>query len=336
LYDRPVSQWPDARASAEAAHAQAGRIPDFFVVGHGKSGTTALYEMFARHPQIFVGIKEPRFFATEMHTRDIPRPEGNPRTLAEYEAWFRGADPQQLVGDVSPWYLWSQDAPRLIAEAQPQARIIAILREPASFLRSLHLQWTQAYVESETDFAKAMALEDERREGREIPANTYWPKALLYSDFVHYVEQLRRYERLFAPEQMLVLIYDDFRSDNAATLRQVLRFLQVDETIPIAAPPSSNPSKQVRAPRANELLRVLSIADGPVSSRVKGALKALTPMRARQRTLQMARKRVVLGEPQPPDEEFMAELRRRFQPEVVALSEHLKRDLLALWGYERS
>ncbi len=41
-----------------------GRVPDFFIVGHPKCGTTALYEMLRRHPQIFMpDIKEPWFFA---------------------------------------------------------------------------------------------------------------------------------------------------------------------------------------------------------------------------------------------------------------------------------
>ena len=65
-------------------------MPDFFVVGHAKSGTTALYAMLSQHPQLFLGIKEPRYFATELHFRD--RPGGTPKTLADYKAWFRPRD----------------------------------------------------------------------------------------------------------------------------------------------------------------------------------------------------------------------------------------------------
>jgi hypothetical protein len=36
-----------------------------------------------------------------------------------------------------------------------------------------------------------------------------------------------------------------------------------------------------------------------------------------------------------PPEEFMLELRRRFKPEVEAVSEYLDRDLVSLWGYDR-
>ena len=94
--------------------------------------------------------------------------------------------------------------------------IIVVLREPASLLRSLHLQWVKSYMETETDLRRALALESAGRSGREIPRYTYWPQALLYSEHVRYVEQLRRYDRVFPPEQILTLIYDDFRNDNEA------------------------------------------------------------------------------------------------------------------------
>jgi len=55
-----------------------GRLPDFFIVGQPKSGTTALYEMLRRHPEIFMpASKEPWFFADELHERPPPRPEGS-------------------------------------------------------------------------------------------------------------------------------------------------------------------------------------------------------------------------------------------------------------------
>ena len=138
--------------------AGAGRIPDFFVVGHPKSGTTAMHVMLSQHPQIFVGTKEPRYFVPEMRLRDFRRTPQTPENIDEYKAWFAGAAPHQIVGDVSPNYLWSKHSAELIAEAQPQARIIALLREPASFLRSLHMQWLQSYCEVEPDFEKALAL----------------------------------------------------------------------------------------------------------------------------------------------------------------------------------
>jgi hypothetical protein len=315
-----------------SAESPGGRLPDFFLVGHSKSGTTALYEMLRSHPQIFMpDLKEPVFFASEL-PRQAHRYSA-PATLAEYLSLFAPAEPAQRVGEASASYLWSQSAAGRIAEAQPDARIIAILREPASFLRSLHLQCVQSHYETEKDLRRALALEQSRREGRNIPPRSLWPQVLLYSEHVRYVEQLRRYRSVFAPEQLLVLIYDDFRSDNEATVRRVLRFLDVDDSLAIESV-EANPTVRMRSQRLDELVHAVSVGGGPISRAAKESLKALVPRRMRRRALKAAQRRLVLAEPESPDHELMLELRREFKPEVLALSEYLGRDLITLWGYD--
>jgi hypothetical protein len=316
------------------AESSTERLPDFFIVGQPKSGTTALYEMLRRHPQIFMPAgKEPWFFADELHERPPPRPEGIAQTLAQYAALFAQAKPEQRVGEASALYLWSRTAASRIGAVCPEAKIIAILREPASLLRSLHLQFVQTYIEVENDFAKALALEQERRQGKHVPRHSYWPGALLYSEHVRYVEQLRRYEERFGREQMLVLIYDDFRSDNEATVAEVLRLLEVDDTRPIAAV-EANPTVEPRSQRLNELVHAVSVGRGPVSLAAKGVIKAVVPQGLRRRALGATKRHLVFAEPQPPDERLMADLRLRFKGEVEALSEYLERDLVRLWGYD--
>ncbi|MGO9320439.1 MAG: sulfotransferase family protein, partial [Solirubrobacteraceae bacterium] len=203
------------------------RIPDFFIVGHPKCGTTALYEMLRRHPQIFMpDFKEPRFFASDLPSRlQISPSSVLPETLDDYLALFDAARPEQRVGEASPSYLRSSAAARAIAELQPDARIIAILREPASFLRSLHLEFLRNRFETETDLGRAIALEPSTPPSTVAPGSPGAPRRPRYTDRVRYVEQLRRFHDAFPAEQVLVLIYDDFRRDNEATVRAVLRFL---------------------------------------------------------------------------------------------------------------
>jgi Sulfotransferase family len=241
---------------------------------------------------------------------------------------FERAGTEQRVGEASPSYLRSRAAAQRIAELRPDARIIAILREPASFLRSLHLELVRDNMEPEKDLRKALAAEDARRGQRErFPG-------LVYGDYVHYVEQLRRYHAVFPPEQMLVLIYDDFRADNEATVRRVLRFLDVDDRRPVAAI-EANPTVRVRSLRLDGLMRSLYLGRGPVAGALKTTVKALTPQRLRRDALDGFRRRVVYGRPSSPDEELVLELHRRFQGEVAALGEYLERDLTTLWGYDR-
>jgi hypothetical protein len=293
--------------------------------------------MLRQHPQIYLPkAKEPRFFASDLpssfqRSSDVP-----PLTYEDYLALFSDARDDQRAGDASTAYIWSQTAAQLIAEAQPQARIIAILREPASFLRSMHLQLLQVRIETEPSLRKAVALEDARRQGRALTRTVErWPQVLLYTDRVRYVEQLRRYHDLFGHEQVLVLIYDDFRADNDAVLRRVLRFLEVDEHAQIETL-RANPTVRVRSARLEDVVTAANLGQGSLARAVKTTARIAMPSkRLRDGAFSLVRRRVVLAKPPPEDERFMQELRRRFSGEVQALSEYLDRDLVALWGYDR-
>ena len=313
------------------------RYPDFFVVGHHKSGTSALNEKLRRHPQVFMpALKEPRFLASDMRSRfRYEREAPHPETVEEYLALFAPAREDQLVGEASATYLWSRTAAAKIAEVSPDARIVAILREPASFLRSLHVTFVRGHVEFETDLRTALALEDERREGRQIPNRSHLPQLLLYSEHVRYAEQLTRYARHLPPEQMLVLVYDDFRADNRATVRRVFEFLGVDPEVDVGATETNVTSRTIRSHRAHDAIDAVTLGKGPLASSARAVVKSITPRSLRHRAFYAARRNLVTAQAPEEDPELMLELRRRFKPEVLAASEYLGRDLVALWGYDR-
>jgi hypothetical protein len=320
-----------------AAEAPPARLPDFFIVGHEKCGTTALHLLLSQHPQIFMPpVKELRFFAPELRSRFRRLgPEKLPLTLEQYSQLFAPARADQRTGEASPLYLRSHTAAERIAEVRPDARIIAVLREPSAYLRSFHLQCVHNHFETQLNFKKAMELEEKRRQGKRIPPFSQAPAALLYSDHVRYVEQVRRFHSVFPKEQVLVLIYDDFRNDNEATVRQVLRFLDIDDNFAIE-PVETERLKGVRSLRLLQLRLAVAVARrrAAAGGRLLKGLNAVIPTLPRSGPVRRMRVRMVYREPPPPDEAFMRELRRRFKPEVVALSEYLDRDLVTLWGYE--
>ena len=290
--------------------------------------------MLRSHPQIYMPEKETWYFASELRVPQGERVTGaRMATLEEYLALFAGAGAGQRIGEATPSYLRSQTAAAKIAEMSPRARIVALLREPASFLRSLHMQFVQTHVEVEPNFAKALALEADRREGRRIPPGSSQPQSLLYANIVRYVEQLERYRSAFSAEQVLVLIYDDFRGDNEGTTRRVLAHLEVDTDAPIEVV-EANPTVRVRSGRLHELVRSTYIGSGPAARIVKAGVKTITSQRLRREMLKQTRQRVVFADPHPPDERVMLELRRQFKGEVERLSEYLDRDLVSLWGYD--
>jgi hypothetical protein len=302
------------------------RVPEFFIVGNPKSGTTALYEMLVPHPQIFMPELGTKFFAGEQMRK--------PDTLEEYLSLFEPAKAEQRIGEMSRGYLRSPTAASAIAEVNPDARIIAVLREPVSFLRSLHLELLQDHVVTEKDLGRLIAEEEAGGSQRDVDDSGF-PRQLGFSqERVSYVDQLRRFHAVFPREQVMVLIYDDFRADNKGTVREVLRFLGVDDTFSVEAH-DANPTVLVSSPQLHGLVRSLYMGNGPVARSLKKGIKAATGQRLRRGALSQMRRRVLYAEPPPVDPELTARLRRRSHDEVVALSAYLDRDLVTLWGYDR-
>jgi hypothetical protein len=132
---------------------------------------------------------------------------------------------------------------------------------------------------------------------------------------------------------MLVLIYDDFESENEATVRRVLRFLEVDDTVPLELI-RANPTVAVRSVRLQEMMRSLQAGQRPASRALRATVRALSTSGSRARLLHPMRRRLLYGDPGQPDEQLLRELRGRFKPEVLALSAYLDRDLVSLWGYD--
>jgi hypothetical protein len=319
-----------------------GRVPDFFIVGHPKCGTTAMYMMLRGHPQIFMpDNKEPRYFASDLRSRYLTeRTQGQElpplHTLEGYLELFAAARPDQRAGEASATYLISRAAASAIAQVQPDARAIAILREPASFLRTFHLQMISSNVENERDFARALALEEQRRRGEQVPAGAHRPEMLLYSDHVRYVDQLRRYHDALSREQVLVLVFEEFKRDNQGTLARVLRFLDVDDGYRPPAPvqtPSVPAVRFMPLHAATNRLRAARASPAAAGPLARGAHAVLAgPLR--RGPLGAAWRRLVYTQRSDADERLMHELRVRFKPEVEALSEYLGRDLVSLWRYD--
>ncbi|MDY7020400.1 MAG: sulfotransferase, partial [Cyanobacteriota bacterium] len=83
------------------------RMPNFLMLGTPKAGTTAIYNYLKQHPQIYMPpFKEPHFFSFEGEQK----PHWGIQTLEDYQALFQEATSEQIIGEASTWYLYSQTA----------------------------------------------------------------------------------------------------------------------------------------------------------------------------------------------------------------------------------
>jgi Sulfotransferase family len=222
--------------------------PDVFIVGAFKSGTTALYEYLRAHPQVFMSVpKEPMFFGSDL------TPRYRRMTEAEYLALFRGARSDQHAGEASPWYLYSKSAPAEIQNFAPDAKPIVMLRNPVDVMHAQHSQLVFNQREDLTDFADALAAEDERRAGQRISTDAIRPEALYYRHSVRFAEQLERYFDVFGRDRVHVVVFDDLVADPRAVYRAVLEFLGADPSIDVDLA-AYNPNRSARSGRLQRLL----------------------------------------------------------------------------------
>lgn len=231
-------------------------LPDFFVLGAPKAGTTALHAALALHPQLYLSpVKEPKFYLCRSGPppRSTQRGPGDAHSAREwvwrrrdYEALFDPAGPDRLKGESTPFYLYDRAAQRGIRADVPQARLIVVLRDPIdrAYSNWMHL-WSDG-LEPIGDFADAWAAEDER-----VAAG--WAPFWHYRRLGLYGEQLRDLVGLFGSEQVHVLRYRDLVEAPGPALDRVCSFLGVS-TGTVGRPPAENSRPYVAPGRRTAVL----------------------------------------------------------------------------------
>lgn len=210
---------------------------DFLLLGAPKCGTSALAAALGEHPALFMSVpKEPKFFLTDGPPPSMGGGPGDIPTWGEhvwrsedYAALFHDAEPGALRGEATTFYLYDRDAQRRIHEANPEAKLIAVLRDP---VERAHSNWTHlrtAGLEPEPDFLEALEAEDKRI------ANG-WAHFWHYSALSRYGGQLDDLYSRFDRAQVLLLRYRDLREEAVATVDRVCRFLGVPDGVVRAVP----------------------------------------------------------------------------------------------------
>ena len=181
--------------------------PNFFIVGAVRAGTTSLYEYLRSIDKVYLSpVKEPRYFCAVVEPPGYaPAPI---RSEAEYLKLFSAVRNQAAVGEASPQYLCDPTAPESIYASAPEARIIMILRDPVERAFSHFLLHQRMGVQQ---LPAEVALKDE-----------------LYLRNGLYTGPVKTYRRLFGDSRVKILIFDDFVRDSRRSVREVLRFLDIE------------------------------------------------------------------------------------------------------------
>ena len=306
--------------------------PNLFIVGQQKSGTTALHSFLNEHPDIYMSkVKEPHFFCRDFH-EESDSYYGSQlyypfRDEDSYLKLFSKATSEKIIGESSTQYLYSKVAAREIHKFNPDAKIIIMLREPASFLYSYHNHLMTETMESEKDFSKALLLEALRKQGKHIGNRIMSPSLLYYSEIGNYYKQVKRLYETFNSSQIKVIIFEDFQGNNDKFYRETLDFLGVN----------SNFSANYRSVHARKKVRfeILNyIVHNPTLLKISGRIFS-PAFNGIIRTKIVERFLLKQDFKNPIPSEIHDRLMRTFKQEVLEISQLIEIDLFNKWGYEQ-
>lgn len=185
-----------------------------------------MHDYLSQHPDVFMSeeMKEPGFFNPDLRINLVRRAA----TEERYLSFFASANGAKRIGESSTWYMYSQQAAKLINEWDATAKAIVMIRNPVDAAYSLHGQLLWSCNEDIADFEQAIAAEEDRRAGRRIPAECTSPDGLQYTAVFTYTPQIRRFFDALGRDRVKVIVFEDFTRDTPATFEQILRFLDLD------------------------------------------------------------------------------------------------------------
>jgi hypothetical protein len=233
------------------------KLPNFFVVGAAKAGSTSVYNYLYQHPDVYMSpVKEPHYFASDMdtgHFRDNYKPVMNKdltaylegdmkepvfqayiREWSQYIKLFKNVKNETAIGEVSNSYLYSSTAAKNIHDKIPGAKIVIILRNPVDrafshFIMDLRTGYTEPPFMNSLKKDMALPLKG-------------WGVSNLYVEIGLYYEQVKRYMELFPQGQLHIVLFDDFKKNTAGEMKKIFSFLGVNPGVAINYNESYNES----------------------------------------------------------------------------------------------
>jgi Sulfotransferase domain len=199
------------------------RLPNFVIVGAMKSGTTSLAQYIGAHPDGFVVPKKELYF--------FERSDLWEQGADWYRSQFAAAGDERAVGEASPSYMYYERAIERMAGLLPEARLIAMLRDPVERAYSHYLHWRFDKVLEQRSFGQAV-----REELEAGPTTLARHRGSTDVDFSYvgrgvYLPQLENICEHFPRESLMVVLLEDLERAPVETFAQVCRFLGIDAAV---------------------------------------------------------------------------------------------------------
>jgi len=286
-------------------------LPDFFVLGVAKGGTTSLHHYLRQHPALFLPYEK------ELHFFDADEEQFS-TGLDPYLRYFSDAG-DRLAGDATPSYFRNAEVVanrmrQLYGDAPPQ--FLLLLRDPVERAYSHYLHNVSEGREP-LSFEEALAAEQADPTSKREDWKAY------FTDGV-YVDPLKQWFAHFSRDRFLILRSGTLAQTPAVALEEMFRFLGVDPTVEVDTDVYLNRTGEKQSRALGRLLSVLP-------SRLRSGVRRWIPESIRLPVEQFIRRRSTGNASDRPvlDPEIERTLRKRYAPHVLRLADLLDREFSA-------
>ena len=300
-------------------------LPNFFIFGATKSGTSSLYFYLKQHPDVFMsGVKEPHFFGFEpgQDVWEVRNGENrkNSYVVTDFDAYqklFEAGAGAKARGEASVTYIYREGSAERIHAQVPDAKLVAVLRNPVERAYSAYLHLIREEDEPCATFMEALDAEPKRiAEG--------WAPLYHYQNMGFYGEQLSRFYKRFAPEQIKIFLYEDLEKEPERVIKEIFTFVGVDPTFEPDTKTRHNISGVPQNKLVHQAHRFLK-KPHPLKDLGKTLLPASLRSRAKRQLLSRLESQNLRKPPLSP--EARARLVGAYRDDIGALQELLGRDL---------
>jgi hypothetical protein len=293
------------------------KLPNLFILGVAKSGTTTLADALRQHPEVFITpTKEPTFFSS-----DINYARGMDWYLRTF---FPAADNFRYRGEASPSYIYFADkaARRMRADLGAQdLRFMVILRNPVDRAYSHYWHNVHRWRQENLSFEQALQAEETRLRQGDKELNDLGRIRYAYFAAGLYARQLQAFWKYFPREDCLLLLYEDLHPDSyPLAMQRVQEFLGL-RPIPVKYV-HSNPSYRARSRRFDRIVRGPSMA----KNLVKRTLSVLERGRIKTALLRWNAEKTQYP---PMAVSTRQRLQERYDPAITEFESIIGRDLSA-------
>lgn len=305
------------------------RLPNLFIFGFPKCGTTTLFKYLAAHPDIYMTkVKEPHYFSKDFWQESDKFHGRNRhffyRSKHDYLKMFEDAKNQIILGEASTSYSYSKVAASEVKKFNRNAKVIIVIRDPAEFIKSWYNYLTYYGEEDSDSLLDVLELEEARlKDWGMLPKNLKHPTRLRYSFIADYLPKIKKIRQIFG-DQLLVVVFEEFVNNKKKEYKNILRFLGVD----VNFEPNFIKFNEHKTPRFLKVKRAVDSIIRPMLGRkmIHGKYEFL---RSFYRFV-FAQK----GKNGGLSDNEKGRLKAKYYGDVKKMGEFLNKDLIKIWKYE--